>query len=47
VTVQAQTTRILFAITAENRWEVQQIDAIAAFLNGEIKDDVFVEMPIG
>jgi Reverse transcriptase (RNA-dependent DNA polymerase) len=23
------------------------MDAIAAFLNGEIKDDVFVEMPIG
>jgi Reverse transcriptase (RNA-dependent DNA polymerase) len=47
VTVRAQTTRILFAMAAENRWEVQQMDAVAAFLNGEIKDDVFVEMPMG
>jgi Reverse transcriptase (RNA-dependent DNA polymerase) len=23
------------------------MDAVAAFLNGEIKDDVFIEQPIG
>jgi hypothetical protein len=34
-------------MVAENRWEVQQIDVMTAFLNKEIKDDVFVEMPIG
>jgi hypothetical protein len=34
-------------MAAEHEWDVQQIDAVAAFLNGEIKDDVFVEMPMG
>jgi hypothetical protein len=47
VTVRAQTTRILFAMAAEKRWDVQQMDAVAAFLNGEIKEDVFVELLTG
>ena len=46
-TVRAQTTRILFALAAAERWDVQQMDAVAAFLNGEIKEEVFVEMPMG
>jgi Reverse transcriptase (RNA-dependent DNA polymerase) len=47
VTVRAQTTRVLFAMAAEHGWEVEQMDAVAAFLNGEIKDDVYVELPMG
>lgn len=46
-TVRAQTMRILFAMAVEENWDVQQMDAVAVFLNGEIKDEVFVEMPMG
>ncbi len=45
-TVKAQTTRILFALTAENSWDIQQINTIAAFLNKEVKDDVFVKLSV-
>ncbi|KAF7507376.1 hypothetical protein GJ744_010693 [Endocarpon pusillum] len=34
-------------MAAEKNWEIQQIDAVAAFLNGDIKEDVYVEMPMG
>ncbi len=46
-TVRAQTTRILFAMAAEKNWEIQQMDAVAAFLNGDIKENVYVEISMG
>ncbi|ERF75333.1 hypothetical protein EPUS_00125 [Endocarpon pusillum Z07020] len=45
-TVRAQTTRILFAMAAEKNWDIQQMDAVAAFLNGDIKENVYIEMPM-
>jgi Reverse transcriptase (RNA-dependent DNA polymerase) len=46
-TVKAQTTRILFALAAEQGWDVQQMDVVAAFLNGDIKEDIYVRQPSG
>lgn len=46
-TVKAQTTRILFALAAEGWWDFPQMDAVAAFLNGNVDGEVYVEMPTG
>jgi Reverse transcriptase (RNA-dependent DNA polymerase) len=46
-TVKAQTTRILFGLAAAQDWELEQMDAVAAFLNGDIEGDVYVDMPTG
>ena len=34
-------------MAAEKKWDVQQMDAVAAFLNGDIKEEVYVDLPIG
>jgi Reverse transcriptase (RNA-dependent DNA polymerase) len=46
-TVKAQTTRILIALAVAEDWEIEQMDAVAAFLNEQVKGDVYIEMPIG
>lgn len=37
-----ETIRILLASLAKNGWEVYHQDVKSAFLNGEIKEEVFV-----
>lgn len=37
--------RILIALAAHNRWEIHAMDAIAAFLNGVLKRNIFMELP--
>ena len=39
------TWRILLAIAALNNWEIEQIDFIGAFLNGDLLEDIFMEIP--
>lgn len=39
--------RLLTAIAAINGWEIHQIDAVAAFLNGILTEDIYVEQPEG
>ena len=39
------TWRILLTLTAINDWEIEQIDFIRAFLNGDLKKDIYIEIP--
>ena len=39
------TWRILLALVAINDWEIEQIDFIGAFLNGDLKEDIYMEIP--
>lgn len=39
--------RLLVAIAAINGWEIHQMDAVAAFLNGLLHEDIYVEQPEG
>ena len=39
------TWRILLALAAINDWEIKQIDFIGAFLNGDLKEDIYMEIP--
>ena len=41
------TWRLILAFAAVNNWEIQQIDFIGAFLNGEVKEDIYLEPPEG
>ena len=37
--------RILLALAVINDWEIEQIDFIGAFLNGDLKKDIYMEIP--
>ena len=39
--------RILIAIAAQERWELHHLDIKTAFLNGEIKEDIYITQPEG
>eukprot|EP00253_Pinus_taeda_P025980 PITA_25980 len=39
------TIRTLFALAAQNGWEFHQMDVKTAFLNGDIKENVFMSQP--
>ena len=39
------TWRILLTLAAINNWEIEQIDFIKAFLNGDLKKDIYMEIP--
>ena len=39
------TWRILLALAVINDWEIEQIDFIGAFLNGDLKKDIYMEIP--
>lgn len=40
-----ETVRLLLVLAAQNNWEVHHLDVKTAFLNGEIKEDVYVAQP--
>ena len=39
------TWRILLTLAAINDWEIEQIDFIGAFLDGDLKEDIYIEIP--
>jgi hypothetical protein len=39
--------RILLAITTHNNLEIHQIDIKTAFLNGELKEEIYLKPPLG
>ena len=39
------TWQILLALAVINDWEIEQIDFIGAFLNGDLKEDIYMEIP--
>lgn len=42
-----ETIRLLLALAAKGSWEVHHLDVKTVFLNGEIKEEVFVKQPEG
>ena len=42
-----ESVRLLLAITAHCSWEVHHMDVKSAFLNGELKETVYVQQPPG
>ena len=42
-----ETVRVLIAIAAQESWEIHHMDVKSAFLNGELKEEVYVELPEG
>ena len=41
------TVRTLFALVAQNGWKVHQMDVKTSFLNGDLKENVFMSQPEG
>ncbi|KAG8497019.1 hypothetical protein CXB51_008248 [Gossypium anomalum] len=41
------TIRLLFALAAQKQWKVHQLDVKSAFLNGFLKEEIFIEQPEG
>lgn len=39
--------RLLVAVASINGWEIHQMDAVTAFLNGNLEDETYVEQPNG
>eukprot|EP00253_Pinus_taeda_P026476 PITA_26476 len=46
-TTKWDTIRTLFPLAAQNGWKVHQMDVKTAFLNGDMKDNVFMSQPEG
>ncbi|GKC32579.1 retrovirus-related pol polyprotein from transposon TNT 1-94, partial [Tanacetum coccineum] len=42
-----ETVRIILEIAAQNQWKIYQFDVKSAFLNGDLKEEVYVTQPPG
>jgi hypothetical protein len=45
--VRWSTIRAILALAAKYRWDLHQLDVITAFLNGDIHEEIFMEIPEG
>ena len=41
------TQRVILALAASNNWEIEQIDFIGAFLNSELSETIYMDIPNG
>eukprot|EP00253_Pinus_taeda_P034807 PITA_34807 len=42
-----ETVRAVLSIAAQKKWKIYQIDVKSAFLNGVLKEEVYIEQPLG
>lgn len=42
-----ETVRLLLALAAKEKWEVHRLDVKTTFLNGDIKEDMYIAQPEG
>ena len=42
-----ETIRLIVSITTQNEWKISEMDVKSAFLNGFLKEKVYVEQPMG
>ena len=42
-----ETVRLFLAIAAQRRWTILELDVKSAFLNGELKEEIYVTQPEG
>lgn len=45
--VKNSTIRLLFAIAAQNKWRVEQVDCRNAYVNSELSETIYMEQPQG
>lgn len=45
--VRLNTIRILMALAVENNMKIHQMDAVTAFLQGDIKEELYMQQPVG
>ena len=45
--VRLSSIHILFAFAIENKMEIHQMNVVGAFLNGELKEEIFMQQPPG
>ncbi|KAA3485265.1 pleiotropic drug resistance protein 3-like [Gossypium australe] len=41
------TIKLLFALAAQKQWRIHQLDVKSAFLNGFLKEEIYIEQPDG
>lgn len=41
------TVRVLISVSYQNNWKIYQMDVKPAFLNGTLKEEVYIEQPVG
>ena len=41
------TVRVLFSLAMNLDWPLQQLDVKNLFLNGDLEEDVYMELPLG
>ena len=39
--------RVLLSLVVNLNWSLQQVDVKKAFLDGELKEEVFMDLPLG
>eukprot|EP00253_Pinus_taeda_P035126 PITA_35126 len=42
-----ETVRTVLSIAAQHKWKIYQMDVKSAFLNGVLKEEVYIEQPLG